>query len=807
VRSHNAVGLGVGLVSLALMHTQIVLTRIFSVVVWYHFAFFAISVALLGLGASALLVHARLPSISLERAPAVLAAASLAFGVSIVLLALFVLQVRPDWFGAGSGSFFTNFTPKLLAVFLGTTAPFFVGGFVISLALARYPDSLHRNYACDLGGAALACALVIPSLDLLGGPRALVASALFAALAAPAFASARPLSSGSKRVGAWLAAGGLVIALAAFVAQSGALEIKTAKGIDLRRETPEFNRWNSFSLVSVFPSSAFRGWGLSPAYTGPLPALKGLVIDMNAFTALTAFAGDFNQVGHTRYDLSALAFRVHPAPQSACIVGAGGGKDVLAALAAGSRHVTAVEVNPLIVKDVMRGRYRAFTGGLYDRDDVSVQIEDGRSFLRRSPDRYDVIVISMVDTSAATAAGAYALAENGLYTVNAFSDFLGRLRPGGMLSVSSVSLEGLAVGARLAALARSALRAAGRDPAQAVAVVETPWLGMPGATMRNLLIKPDGFSARDLRSLEQTSAELRFGLGYLPGRRSPTTDVEHGYIARILSEPDEAALGRAMAGWPVDVSAVDDDRPYFFYQNRLRDAPAALFARGDHHLFGNGLVILIKVLFCAILMVVACIALPLRLSQKRTPLRLGPAAWDLFYVGCIGLGYMFIEIGFIQKFLPYLGAPTHALTSVLFVLLLAGGAGSQLAASTKPAGVTRAFVALVAYALLLVLCFGSLATATAGASTGVRAVIAGASLAPLGLLMGMPLPSGLSAARARDPARLPWLWGVNAAASVLGSVLATLGSMHAGITALLLSGVALYVLAAVSWRRVGQAAP
>src|SRR5262249_44956491 len=163
--------------------TQIVLTRIFSVVVWYHFAFFAISVALLGLGASALAVHARLDAIDQARAPRVLGATSLAFAVSIVLLALFVLRVTPDWFGAGSASFFTSFTPKLLLVFAATTAPFFVGGFAISLALARYPLSLHRNYGYDLAGAAFACALVVYSLDWFGGPRALVAGAALATLA------------------------------------------------------------------------------------------------------------------------------------------------------------------------------------------------------------------------------------------------------------------------------------------------------------------------------------------------------------------------------------------------------------------------------------------------------------------------------------------------------------------------------------------------------------------------------------------------------------------------------------------------
>ena len=805
-RCPGSVGAGIGLTSLALMHTQIVLTRIFSVVVWYHFAFFAISVALLGLSASAIVVHALGERLGGDRTPRVLSLAATVFAASVLVLGVLVLHATPDWFGAGVAASFTTFTPKLVAVFCATMTPFFLGGFAVSLALSRWAEAIHENYAYDLCGAALACAIVIPVLDALGGPKALIVSAACASLGALAFATADVRAGAlARRLAPWAVAGALVVGSGVAASANGAFEVRIAKGLDLRAMVPEYSRWNSFSLVSVFPSWNFRGWGTSPKYAAPIPQQKALVIDMNAFTPLLAFDGDLAKVEFTRFDLSALAFVLHPALERTCIVGAGGGKDVLASLAAGARHVTAVEVNPLIATDVMQGQYKGFTGSLYGRSDVDLHVEDGRSFLRRSSGRYDVILISMVDTSAATAAGAYALAENTLYTVDAFSDFLEHLAPGGMLTVSSVSLEGLAVGARLSSVARAALKARGIEASTSVAVVQTPWLTAPHATMNNVVIKPSGFSPDERRAVERATDDLGFGIGYLPGRPTPPDATpEQAWIGRILSEKDDRALARERDTWPLDVSPVDDDRPYFFYQNRFRDGYHALLSPGDPHLFGNGLAVLLKVLLASILMVVACILAPLLWMQRRAGTAGGHRVlrWDLPFVGCLGLGYMFIEIGLIQRFLPYLGTPTHALTAVLLVMLLFGGIGARIFGPAAPAVKQRLFVALAAYAALLALGFPYVAHATVGLPLGARGVIVALFLAPLGALMGVPLPSGLSAVRARDPSRVPWLWGVNGAASVLGSVLATLGSMHAGISALLAGGVALYVCVALLWPKL-----
>jgi hypothetical protein len=216
--------------------------------------------------------------------------------------------------------------------------------------------------------------------------------------------------------------------------------------------------------------------------------------------------------------------------------------------------------------------------------------------------------------------------------------------------------------------------------------------------------------------------------------------------------------------------------------------------------------VLLKVLLASILMVMLCIGLPLYLARRGAHSSLMGSGFDLAYVGCIGVGYMFIEIACIQRLLPFLGTPTHALTAVLLVLLLAGGVGSRAAANASARTIQWLLVCLLGYAALFGLFWSDVAQLSASASIGERALVAGICLAPLGFLMGVPLPSGLSAMRRRDAARVPWLWGVNGAASVLGSVGATLSSMHVGITALLASGIVLYVGAALLWRGVSRTA-
>ncbi len=787
--------LGVLLLSMALMTTELVLTRIFSVIVWYHFAFFAISVALFGSGAAALVVHVAQRRLETWPTGRLLAGGALALSAAIVLVELVLLHMTPDWFGTGAA--FTQLTLKLVGLFLLTALPFFCGGFALALAVLRFSRVVHLVYYQDLLGAGLGCLLVIPLLGALGGPLSLLAASLAAIVASLLFAG----SDGermSRRLAAIAAAGALLlVGLAITNPLTGLFRVRVAKGMQLDRLHPEFNRWNSFSMVTVLPQMGFKGWGLSPAYKGPIAPQKTLVIDMNAMTTLTRFNGSFNSVRYASFDLSAFVYRLEPHAGNVCVIGAGGGKDVLAALASGAKHATAVEINPLIVNDVVRGQFSAFTGHLYDRPDVSVAVEDGRAFVRGHPKSYDVLQLSMVDTSAATAAGAYALTENSLYTADAFRDFLKSLEPGGMLSVSSVSLPGLFVGARLASIARAALLERGADPSRSVIVLSTPWLSNKAATLYNVVVRPDGFKPAEADRALALAHELQFSPVYVPGHVPPLHGVEQRYVARILTTQDSAALAATERAWPLDVSATTDDHPFFFYENRLRDLWHSLSAPEPSHLFGNGLVILSKVVLVSLVLVLLFLLVPFWVGRRELAAGHGGVGWDLAYVACLGFGFMFIEIALMLRFSLYLGHPTLTLSVVLLVLLVASGLGSRTMAQGGPGQSRRlrwALSLLVLYALLLVVGAGRVIAMRPGASELSRALVAGALIAPLGFLLGVPFPTGLRAVAERANTRIPWLWSVNSATSVLGSVLATLVALHAGISATLAVGALLYVV-------------
>jgi hypothetical protein len=795
-RSYSArTGVGVGLLSVALMMAEIVLTRVFSVIIWYHFAFFAISVALFGLGAAALAVHLLQARLLLEHTARWLSRSTLALAITLIGVDLALVNVAPNWFGTGSGLVFTQLTGKLLLLFVLAAAPFFAGGFALALAFTRYSTELSRLYFWDLLGAGLACLLVVPLLGLVGGPVGLLAAAIFAALAAIAFAPALRSKLGVAALTVTFA----TVLLGASNPVSRLFEVKIAKGIPLDQLRPEYNRWNSFSMVTVLPPIGFSGWGASSLQSGrPVAEQKTLLIDLNAMTTLTRFSGDFGAVSYVSLDLSAFVYHVKPQAARVCVIGAGGGKDVLAALASGAKEVTALEINPLIVNDLVRGKYREFTGGLYDRPDVRAVVDDGRSFVRRARRQYDIVHLSMVDTSAATAAGAYALTENSLYTVDSFRDFMARLAPGGMLSVASVSLADLAVGARLVAIARAALTERGASISDSLIVLRTPWLGSNEATLYDVLVKPDGFDTAETERAVSVAQRLGFHAVHVPRTVSAPDAHEERWMKEIITSQDGAALHRSMSTWPLDVSATTDNRPFFFYQNQLSDFWRALAGSAPSHLFGNGLNIVSKVLVIALILVLIFAILPLLVGKSAIASGAGAPGWDLAYACCLGLGFMFIEIPLIQRFALELGDPTATLSVVLFVLLVAGGIGSRWLARSDARSAKRLRAALIGVVLLAVaLALGSdvvLGSARPLNRLG-RAAVAALMLVPLGLLLGVALPAGFAAVARRAGARIPWLWSINSATSVLGSIAATLLALHAGISLTLIAGAGFYALA------------
>jgi hypothetical protein len=587
------------------------------------------------------------------------------------------------------------------------------------------------------------------------------------------------------------------------------IRILYSKGIV---ETPPlYEKWNSYSRVRVTgnPSRAIapQGWGLSPVMPATeLPQLQ-LDIDVWAGTVMSNFAGDLRNVSYLKYDVTNMAYYLRTGTENdALVIGAGGGRDVLSALVFGAGSVTAVDINKDIIGTV-NGRFGDFTGHL-DRDPrVRFVNDEARSFVARSPARFGTIQISLIDTWAATAAGAFVLGENSLYTVEAWTTFLRHLTDDGILSVSRWYFrERPAEMYRTAALAVEALRTVGvTDPRRHIAIIRNlrPATGSDAPDgVGTMLISRRPLTDAELATLEGEAARLQFDIPF-----SPRAALDQTFVH--LSDPDGSAP--FIARFPVNISAPHDDSPFFFNMLRLRDfwRPSLLdFGNLSHNM--KAVATLGVLLVTVTALTGLCILLPLWLTRTRAPIAIQKEARPLLvYFVAIGLGFMMIETSQMQRLIIALGHPTYGLSVVLFALLLSSGLGSLLSGRIDPAATPQPGHRRLLLLLAVLGAFGAITPAVARWSgpmtTPIRIVAAVLLLFPPGLFMGMAFPIGMRLAAARARALAPWLWGLNGAASVLASVLSVCIALTWSISTAFWVGWACYLAAWLAFARASAA--
>ncbi len=757
-------GAGLFFATAALLMLEVSLTRILSVVMWYHFAFLTISVALFGAAASGLTVYLMPGRFRSDRAlpQAFWAAAGLAVAVPLCF-ALFVRNPAQAYLTgflvrAGESGIGTAALLQVLALYLSAVVPFFVGGLIVAILFRHYGQAASGLYFADLIGAGLGCLATIPVLNAVGGPGAMLVVAILAAVAATLLG----LASGDRRRAA--VGGVLVVAAGLLLAASpGAswLKLKYFRG---REETGvQFERWNSFSRVAVRETSS--------------PDSLLIEIDAASNTIISRWDGRPESIAHLRDDLIALPYVLRENP-SVFVIGSGGGVDLLTAVAWGARSVTAVEVNPIIV-DVMKTRFAQFSGGIYNRPEMTVVTDEARSTIRRSRDRYDIIQAGYVDTYAATAAGAFALTENTLYTREAYEDYLGHLSPDGIVAIQRYFEEPPQQSIRLVTLALAALKRRGdSDPAQHIVVIRED-------ERASVLVKNSAFRPEEIVRLEAHCAYAGLDMVAAPGRPG------HGLYGELLSaaNPD-----RVVGRYPLDISAVTDDRPFFFYVVKPTRFWQGLVQRTGEFVNSRAVFLLTSLMIVSALLCVALLVLPALGRRQKLPPRSVPA---LLYFAALGLGFMLVEIGLLQRLMLFLGHPTLALSVVLTTLLLSAGLGSGWTRRFRIEQTGRVLPRLIA-GILVAVVFAALALpplfrAWVEFERPARVAIAVITLFPIGLLLGTAFPLGLRRLAEGRSELIPWAWAVNGATSVLGSVLAMVVAINNGFTATLLLGGLCYV--------------
>ncbi|MCC6751456.1 MAG: hypothetical protein IT371_27640 [Deltaproteobacteria bacterium] len=769
--------LGLLALSAATLLLQVTWTRVLSVALWYHFAFLVVSTAMLGFGLSGVLLtlSSRLSALAPERALPWLCAGQVAS-----TLGGFALANRIPFapFSLLGDPWQLLYAPLYL---LCIALPFVFSGLAAALLLKRYAAQAGRIYFYDLVGAALGCLLVIVTLRFAGGSGAIVASAALAAGATAFFAG---------REGRYAAVGALLLLFAASPYAERVVPIRISQNKTLgpvpvqellEKGASLYTGWNAISRVDVMRAP----WG------------RQILIDGGtAVTRMPRVAG--RPTG--KEGLADFRQQILRPGQSVLVIGSGGGWHVAAALRAGARRVVAVEVNPLI-NDLVATEMARFVGDIFSDPRVELHTDEARSFIRRRGERFDAILAGHTISNAATASGAMSLAENYVVTVEALRDYLAHLTERGRLWISRPEAQL----PRLAATARAALEAHGVADSRRHVLAYA--LGTEPSFFSVLVVSRAPLSAEEVRA--DSTILNRFGLRVL---HLPGLEAGPGIYRQLLAAAPET-LERLYDESAKQLRPATDDRPFFNQQTRWRDLSLAtfrsVFSQADRARWALedqpvGEVVLLIVLAQAGLLALLLILLPLWIGRRYG---LAGSGALLGYFFLLGLGFILVEMALIQRFTLFIGQPVHTFATVVGALLLSSGLGSLL--SQRLVGylpeLPRRLVLILclAVALLLLVALGSpvLLRAALGLPLAARVALSALVIFPVGLVLGMPFPLGLRYAGQARAQVIPWAWGLNAVASVVGSVLAIVLATAIGFSGVALAAAAVYAMAVVPWLR------
>ena len=781
----------VAVLSAAALGYEILLTRLFSIVQWHHFAFLVISVALLGFGASGtfLLVLGRRIRTGIEP---FLALTALGFGlaapVNFVIAEHVPFNVLDAPWSPGSLGW-------LLVIELVLAVPFFFAATGIGRALMVLRHRFSVVYAADLAGAGAGAAASVGVLYLVPVERALDFVCGLGALAG-VLAAWNARSPGRRPL---LLLCVVVLALSGF-GVTGDLRISPFKPLPraLTITGAELVEARSGPLGTVSAVEnrevPFRSApGLSLMAGAPVPEQVALFVDADGPHAIARHDASSPPPAYLGDLTSALPYRLVESPR-VLVLGAGGGTPVLQALGAGARSVDAVEIQPDVV-DMVRGRYREFSGGVYKHPAVTVHVADPRAFAEASDDEYDLVQIVALGASTA---GLHALEAQRLLTVESVRAVLARLSETGVAAFTVRTRLPPRDGPRLLATVLEALESEPgpiRSPGDHVAWIRS-WSAATLAVGRAPLSRAQVEAAREFAGAR--AFDLIHIPGIVPGEANRFNVLDrpafHEAAQRLLG----GQRARFVRDYKFDIRPATDDRPYFSSFFKWAHAPEvlALSREGGIGLLDVGYLALPAALIQAIVASAALILLPLvALRRERGGARRWPALAGFF---CIGLAFLLIEIAFIGRFTVLLSHPLHALAVVLAGFLLFAGAGSYLSGRRgSGASILGPVIGIVAVGTIYLFAWPSLTAVLVEAPGAVKVAAAFVLIAPLATLMGMPFPRAMARLNALDPALLPWAWGINGCASVIGAVLATLLAIHLGYTVVILAGVVLYASAAV----------
>lgn len=759
--------LGVFFTAFATLVWEILLTRIFSATMYYHFVFMSISLAMLGFGCSGVIVFLFPKFFIKEKGANHLTIFSSLFSITIFIAIAVYLQInfspQPD---------FSTFR-RLVFIFFLIFLPYFFSGLVITTALKHYSKNVTVLYCFDLLGAGLGCCFVVGMLFIYDGLSMVIITSFIAALASLLFSRECSL----KRIKG-LSLLITVFFIAAFICNNYFYRFLKIRYVSGHRETGViFEKWNPINRVTVLPikSEAFGG----------KPSLL-IQYDATAVAPIIPFDGDINKVSYLQDFEQSFYYQLRK-NADVLIIGVGGGLDVLNAYINGQRKIIGIEINPTIAK-LGREIYSDYNGHIFEKPGIQLMVDDGRNFVSHAKEKFDIIHLSNVDSFVASSSGAFTFVENSLYTVEAFKDYYNHLKDNGVLwlarwrTLENYSTETF----RVLTGVVQALKESGVDkPEQQIIILESkrkiPW------RQSIILLKKTPFLTEEIEAIDNLREKMNLTWLHHPQRR---TENE---LDQYLFASDKGACLRQ---YPFRVDPPRDDCPFFY--NFLKPINYVFTPLAPETPFTYP-VFMFKSLFAIIfVLVLFAIFIPL-LFCKRNFSNSEPIYYQwgyLFYFACLGLGFMLVEIPLIQKFIIFLGQPIYAIAVILAALLIFSGIGSLLSGRfSEEVTLWRLNNVLLILCFTLVIYIFGLSfvfESFLGVSLFFRFCIAIVLILPLGLLMGMAFPMGIRLLEKDGHAMIPWVWGINGACSVLGSVVAWGLSLNFGYTITLWTATLVY---------------
>lgn len=814
--------IGIFLISTGILALQILQTRIFSFTLWHHLAYMVITVALMGMGASGtwLAIRKKVP----EKPFRFLSISSILFSVSSMISLFVAVRIPLDTYmndkALQLGYIFLYY---MLLIF-----PYFFAGVTISFMFRHIKEKINIYYLANLSGSAIGGLLILPVIEVAGAEGATLLILLIGTVSA-IFFSAASKDNTMIIIGAIFT----IVFAALFPVRKNLFPISPcpSKALgDGYKLDPEqkivFTEWNRVARIDVFENKN------SQKFFNYFPELKNkiITIDGDAYTLLYDFPSAINKnitfkdkkdyyknyprIGTSLY---ASAYYVHENPK-VLVVGLGGGTDIITSLYHDPKSVTGVEINQSMI-DVTQTHYADYIGNPYQDPRVKIVYSEGRSYIRRSPEKYDIIQMSGVDTWTALSSGAYVMSESYIYTTDAMREYMQHLTDKGTLSVIRWLFWPPREMLRLCTQAVEVLREMGvKSPEKNIVVIGD-------SSLASILIKKTPFTWLELNQIiDQTNKSDRNRIVYAPGfsagvdyyrplyqRFNFSDDIGIRYIkegfAAYFKAVEKGTDKKFMVNYEYNIDPVDDDRPFFFRYYKWKHLFTSYYDHNSGSLVDSmpiGLLILSLSLIQAVFFSLMLIIMPLFFMSKKE--RTYSPISQITYFFMIGTGFMFIEMSIIQQFVLFLGNPADAIAVTVMILLFFAGIGSLLSKKILIGlGEKNIYKMMTVFFPFVILLYAWIVPVFTHKlmfmSFPLRVIASALILAPLGFLLGQFFPTGLTIVGEKNSGFIPWAYAVNGVASVIASILAIILAMVYGFTFVFVLAAFCYFAASLTFFR------